>query len=58
MGVPDSRLKVAVRVRCCTSVLDAAACLARPGTALASCGRLVELVVRCLARAAFIMFLA
>jgi hypothetical protein len=51
-------LKVAVRARCCTSVLDAAACLARPGTVLASCGRLVELVVCCLVRAALTMFLA
>ena len=58
MGVPDSRLKVAVRVRCCTSVLSAAPFLARPGTVLASCGRLVELVVRCLARAALTTFLA
>ena len=39
-------------------VLDAAPFLARPGTVLASCGRLVELVVRCLARAVLIMFLA
>ena len=39
-------------------VLYAAPFLARPGTVLASSGRLIELVVRCLARAALIMFLA
>jgi hypothetical protein len=39
-------------------VLYAAPFLARPGTVLASSGRLMELVVRCLARAALIMFLA
>ena len=39
-------------------VLDAAPFLARPGTVLASCGRLIELVVCCLARAALTTFLA
>ena len=39
-------------------VLYAAPFLARPGTVLASCGRPMELVVCCLARAALIMFLA